>query len=222
MYQYLKRAIIAGLVCGLFLSCGLGIRKFLVTSDIFRISSIEVQASVNSDVEKIKDVYKVLIGKNIFAEIPEEVLFYNDPWISKLEIRRVLPDKVLVFITEEEALLTFRRGGSCLVLTASGKEIPASCEGVLVTVNGRVLDRELWEFIRLHRSSPTIQQSVAMLNPGLFKLDLGTYKVTASYEKGVFEENIRIFMDHIRQRYSSFESIDISVRGKIYVKGGNQ
>ena len=218
MLKWIKYAVYAGIVCGVVLSLGLALRQVLTTSPMFSVKNVEVTGAKHTNREKLVEVYNPLIGMNIFDDMQAALLISEDPWISKLEIKRVLPDKVIVIITEEELLLTYRKGRQCVSLTGRGAEVDFSCAGVRITLADGVLETEMREFIKLYRENPFLKDANIELRSGLFTVDTGSFKLVSSYTPGVFKGNLQVFQSSVAPRYTQIEKVDISVPARIYVK----
>ena len=218
MLKWIKYAVYAGVICGVILSLGIVAKHILTTNPEFTVKNVEVAGAKYTNREKLVEVYNPLIGMNIFDDMQGALLISEDPWISKLEIKRVLPDKVIVLITEEELLLTYRKKGRCVSLTGRGTEVDFPCTGVRITKADGVLDYEMKEFVKLYSENPFLRDADIVLGAGLFTVDTGKYKLVSSYAKEVFSKNLQVFLSSVAFRYEQTERIDISVPARIYVK----
>lgn len=219
MKKWLIRAVAAGAVCGLVLAVCIGIGSLLKNSPLFIVQYVEVRGVERTDRDVLKTIYQPLIGKNIFQDIPEGALLTDDPWVSRLEVKRVIPNKLLVIVKEEKELIAYKEGTRCTAVTDSGNKIPVACMGVKVRVQEFPLPEEFNEFVALYNRSSILQESDITLKNGFFTAVNANGTFVGTYTPGVFENNLNIYLSNIRNRYKAVYNVDLTVRGKVYVKG---
>ncbi len=107
---------ISGAVCGFFLSVFLislvfvlGY-KYLITTPILRIDSIEVQGCRWLAPEEIRELSGVHAGQNLVAVNLKKVRkrVEKNPWVESVIINRVIPDKLVIEIEEKEPVAVLR------------------------------------------------------------------------------------------------------------------
>jgi hypothetical protein len=219
MIRLVSRAVIAGLVIGILLSAGITVWKTLCKSSIFTVAAVEIRGVERTDREKLRAIYQPFVGKNIFDEITPSALLTDDEWVRRIEMKRVLPNKLVVLVEEEKELISYKAGDSCLAKTESGAELAIACETVRISIVERPLEEEFEEFIEIYTSSEFLQTNDITLENGFFHVNSNGVNIVASYQPGVFIKNYDVFMKQIRSRYKYIESIDMTVKNKVYVKG---
>ncbi|MDR2400866.1 MAG: hypothetical protein LBD73_04345, partial [Deferribacteraceae bacterium] len=224
MRRLVIKAVSAGFICGVLIVAVTQAKLILFTSDLFAIKSVEVRGAVHTDPQLLKSIYTSYVGVNIFTEIPAETLHTQDEWVLKLAVKRALPDKLVVFVEEDEELIKYRDAQSkdsrgCKAFTGTGKHIPVNCDGVTVTVASLPLPTEFVHFAELYKTSPFLQESSVVLKNGFFTVNTGEGVLVATYLPTVFENNFDRYTRQIKNRYKQVESVDLTIPGKIYVKG---
>lgn len=75
---------------------------FLITSELFDISSVKIENNNYYTVEQVKDKAGIKIGENIFklkkSQIKNKLL--KDPYFENVQIKRKFPSTVIVDVTE--------------------------------------------------------------------------------------------------------------------------
>jgi hypothetical protein len=219
MKRLILKAVLAGLVCGLTVSAVMLANNILRTSPIFTVQTVEVRGVVHTDPQVLKGIYSSYVGANIFTEIPAKTLHTEDEWVLKLAVKRKLPDKLVVLVEEDEELIKFRYNGNCMALTGTGKHISVDCGGVLVTVAEFPLASEFVRFAELYRANEFLKESSVTVKNGFFTVHTGEEVLIAVYNSSVFEDNFGRYSQLIKNRYKQIYSVDLTVPGKIYVKG---
>ena len=64
-----------------------------------------------------------------------------------------------------------------------------------------------------------LKQSDITLKNGFFLVKTGGMVIMGVYTPGVFTDNYEIFKKQISRRYKNIYHVDVTVPGKIYVKG---
>lgn len=219
MIRWALRGVTAGLVIGIVMGIGIVISHILHTSPGFNVNTVEVRGAVQTDMAKLKKLYAPMVGQNIFREITPEELLTDDPWVNRLEIKRVFPDKLTVVVTEEKEVLKYKRGNKCGVLTESGTEIPVVCSEVNVTIVGNPLNSEFREFIKLYKEYEIVRNSAVVLRGGYFTFTNSGTTYVCTYAADIFADNYGLYVNKISPRYKKVYQVDVTVHGKVYVKG---
>ena len=219
MFKWIVRAVVFGCVLGTVLGIGVLFNNLIRFSPIFNISGVEVRGADRTDRGRLEAAFKPLIGYNIFTEILPNPLLADDPWIVKIEMKRVIPNRILVLVKEEKEILSFKRAGKCYALTERGTEIPMKCEGVKVNIAEKPFDVEFNQFVRLYAENEILRQSEITLRNGFFLVNHDGMSILATYDPELFAESYDVFRKHISQRYKNIDRVDVTVRGRIYVKG---
>jgi hypothetical protein len=218
MFKWMLRALIAGFTCGLVIGAVIVVRNLIVSSELFSVHTVEVRGNIRSDSEKLSIVYKPLIGRNIFQDINPEMLRTDDPWVMKLEIKRIIPDKLVVVVDEDFELFTYRYGSKCISATKLGNKIPVKCENVRIVALQDLFDSEIKHFSDIYANSELLQRCFITLKNGYFIAQTSEERILAAYIPKVFEENLKNYLK-IKSRYRFVEMVDLSVQDKIFVRG---
>ena len=219
MLKWALRAAMLGVLCGAVWLVGALISQTLHTSPMFDVKLVEVRGAVRTDIDKLKTLYSPMVGQNIFREITSEELMSDDPWIQRLEIKRVFPSKLVVLVVEEKEQLAYKSGKLCYALTESSREIERECGGVRINIAQTPLASEFREFLDLYKRSDVLRNSDIVIKNGFFTLNNGLTTFVSTYETDIFESNYKAFTDKISPRYKTVERVDVTVRGRVYVKG---
>jgi cell division protein FtsQ len=219
MKRLVLKAIIAGIICGLLIVAVLQVKQTLSASVLFAIRTVEVRGAVHTDSELLKNIYSSYVGANIFTEIPPNTLHTEDEWVLKLTVKRVLPDKLVINVLEDEELVKYKDVKGCKALTGTGKHIPVSCGGVNVTAAALPLAPELVRFAELYKGNEFLQSNSVVLRNGFFTVNTGEGVIIATYMPAVFENNFERYNRQIKNRYKQIERVDLTIPGRVYVKG---
>ncbi|MDR0454534.1 MAG: FtsQ-type POTRA domain-containing protein [Deferribacteraceae bacterium] len=219
MFKWIVRAVMMGCSVGLAFGAGISVKHLVKSSPVFDVSNVEVRGVSRTDNERIEKVFKPMVGRNIFTEIAPNALLTEDPWIVKVEMKRVIPDKLVVFVKEERELLRYRNSGKCYAFTELNTEIPVKCEDVHIDIAEMPLLVEFNEFIKLYAENDILKQCNVTLKNGFFLVNTGGMVIKGTYLPGVFTDNYYIFKKRISPRYRNIYHVDVTVRGKVYVKG---
>ncbi|MDR2869694.1 MAG: FtsQ-type POTRA domain-containing protein, partial [Deferribacteraceae bacterium] len=180
---------------------------------------VEVRGVRHTDADKLKALYAPMVGQNLFREVTSAELMSDDPWIQRLEIRRSLPSTLVVMVKEERELLSYRSGEACMSMTESAKHIERDCNGVSINVVQTPLAAEFRNFVYMYNSMPELKAGELTLKNGFFTLREGNTTFVSTYEPAAFADNYKAYVEKIRPRYKRVDSVDMTVRGKVYVKG---
>lgn len=219
MIRWAARSIAVGIIFGVIIMIGMTISHYLHTDPMFTVKKIEVTGVSRTDKERLSKIYKPLVGQNIFATVTPHALLTNDQWIARLEMKRVLPDKLMVVVEEEKELISYKKSGKCYSLTERWTEIPVKCEGVRIVIAETPFNEEFKEFVNLYRENELLKNSDITLKKGIFTVYKEGVTYLGNYAPGVFVSNYDAFSKQISARYKSIDRVDITVRGKVYVKG---
>jgi cell division protein FtsQ len=219
MKRLVLKAVLAGFVCGLLIVAVTQAKRIILTSEIFAVKTVEVRGAIHADPLVLKEIYSSYVGGNIFTDIPANTLHTEDEWVLKLAVKRALPDKLVVLVEEEEELIRYKDAAGCKALTGTGKHIPVSCDGVRVSVAALPLASEFASFAELYRKNEFLQNSSVEIKNGFFTVRTGEEVLLATYLPSVFEDNFNRYTRQIKNRYKHIEKVDLTIPGKIYVKG---
>jgi cell division protein FtsQ len=219
MKRLVLKSVLAGFVCGLLIVAVTQTKRIILTSDIFAVKTVEVRGAVHADPLVLKEIYSAYVGGNIFTDIPADTVHTKDEWVLKLAVKRALPDKLVVLVEEEEELIRYKDAAGCKALTGTGKHISVSCDGVSVTVAALPLASEFASFAELYRKNEFLQNSSVVIKNGFFTVSTGEEVLLATYLPTVFENNFDRYTKQIKNRYKQIEKVDLTIPGKIYVKG---
>jgi cell division protein FtsQ len=224
MKRLVLKSVLAGFVCGLLIVSVTQTKRIILTSDIFAVKTVEVRGAVHADPLVLKEIYSAYVGDNIFTDIPADTTHTKDEWVLKLAVKRALPDKLVVLVEEEEELIRYKDARykdvvGCMALTGTGKHIPVGCDGVSVTVAALPLASEFASFAELYRKNEFLQNSAVVIKNGFFTVSTGEEVLLATYLPAVFEDNFDRYTKQIKNRYKQIEKVDLTIPGKIYVKG---
>ena len=94
--------------------------RFLTTSERFAITEIEISGEHHLTEEQVRAELPVKIGDNVFAASLDSVTdrLRATSWIASASARRVLPDKLVIEITEHAPAALVELGGLYLVDTS--------------------------------------------------------------------------------------------------------
>lgn len=99
--------------------------NWVVSTDLLAVESIEVTGNRRLDRQDILRTSGVSTGENILAvsiaSIEERLS--RDPWVERVIVRRVLPDRLAITITEREAVYWVQRGEAVHYADAEGQSI---------------------------------------------------------------------------------------------------
>lgn len=218
MFKWVKKAVFFGVIAGLLISFSIVCTTLLSRSSFFAVKTVELRGAKHTDMVKLESVYKELVGKSLFQEIPEAFLLSDDPWVFRLEIKRVLPDKIVVTVIEQSELFRYRYGNKCSSLTHTGIEIPVSCDGVKVHMQSLPLPEEFEGFKEIYKSGLLNGSDITLKN-GLFTAYKDGVAVVGTYMPEAFFKNYEVFVNKIMPLYGMLERVDMTVPGKIFVKG---
>lgn len=189
------------------------------SSELFTISSIEVKGVINSDRKNLTELSKKLIGHSIFDKNIESILVTDDPWVQKLTAHRVLPNSINVVVFEEKALFNFKDNNKCYIYVASGKELRTSCDNVNITKTGKLDSEKAKIFITIYENNKFLQDSEIELRDYSFVAKLNNETIICPYNEELFNENYKIFVTKLRERYNSIEYVDLTINERIFIKG---
>ncbi|WP_022852000.1 cell division protein FtsQ/DivIB [Limisalsivibrio acetivorans] len=187
-------------------------------SGYFNVKHVGVQGIIQADREKIDSFAEELVGKNIFS-LADTVSRPEDPWVEKLELRKVFPDSIEVEVFEERPVAQVEMYDRCYTATASGSEIPAECKGDEVYRWKDVSDEEFSSFLQMYDSLETLRKGNIILKPLYFTLELDGVEIKCGYDGEGLPQRLEVYTRLIKQRYKRIEYVDMRLPGKIYVNG---
>ncbi len=87
--------------------------RFITSSDRFAIRSIDVRGNVAVSAERVAAILGIEPGDNIFAAKLDEMArtLERDPWVAEAEVRRGLPDALIVELVEHRPAALVELGG---------------------------------------------------------------------------------------------------------------
>lgn len=105
----------------LMIAVGVGL-YFLLSSEIFDISSVKIENNQYYTVEQIKDKAGVKIGENIFefkkSSLKKKLL--KDPYFENVVIKKKLPSTIVIDVTERTERAVIAKGGKFVVIDPNG------------------------------------------------------------------------------------------------------
>lgn len=189
-------------------------------SKVFIIRSVEIRGVMNADREKLSILGKKLIGLNVFSEDLNGLLRTDDPWVQKISAVRALPDGVNILVYEEKPLFSFKDDkGVCHVFTGGAKRIKTSCKAVTITAEKELSDEKAAMFALILENNDYLKTAAIVLKDYSFVADIGGDKVYCPYDGKIFDENYKIYKESIRKRYKYVEYADLTISGRVFVKG---
>ncbi|MDR2891737.1 MAG: FtsQ-type POTRA domain-containing protein [Deltaproteobacteria bacterium] len=131
-----KGCIFAGLILGVFFFIGIGLAhcyNFFVNSEYFRLKTIEISGNSRLKSREVLDIVELTPGvSNTLAVSIDamEAALARNPWVGGLSIKRTLPDRFAITVTEREPKYWVNRGGILYYADAAGAPImPVSTHG---------------------------------------------------------------------------------------------
>lgn len=105
---------------------------WLSQSPAFSVASIEVDGQTRADVDAALAEAEVYLGRPLILVNTGRVesILENDPWVRAAEVRRRLPDKVSIDITERRPVAAMKAGERYVVVTDDGRGMRHSDEPV--------------------------------------------------------------------------------------------
>lgn len=106
------------LACLIFALIGFGISQ----SPIFDVKSVDVSGNENIDTETILELSDIEIGQHIysFSAGRAETMISTNPLVETVNVKRVFPNKVVISITERQALAAVEAEEGILVVDKEG------------------------------------------------------------------------------------------------------
>ena len=128
MRKALGRAGALAVVLLLFLGIGAGLMRlyhYCISSEFFEISQIEVQGLRQLNVHDILALGGLREGDNsLRIRIPDmEQKILQNPWIERIAIRRELPSRFIIYVTERIPCFWVLKDGALHYLDSSGRII---------------------------------------------------------------------------------------------------
>lgn len=169
------------------ITIGVGL-YFLITSELFDISSVKIENNNYYTVEQVKDKAGVKIGKNIFklkkSDIKEKLL--KDPYFENVVIKRKFPSTIVIEVTERTEKATIPNDNYYIIIDPNGLVLRKSeiqpkitiIEGLTVkkTKEGKPLEVEENSIL-----TDTLNMLKSMENSDLFfkKIDISNVIIKA-------------------------------------------
>lgn len=209
---------ILALVLGLW-GLGFGAYALMQKSDMFVVRNVDLRGAERADKEMLDAVARRFIGTNIFDPVNVSDIAEGDVWIDKLVVKRQFPSTLVIDVYEEHPVFTYKIKNECAILTANGVSIPAPCKDSTVFSQVAVDKSLMAQLAKLYLENEFFRSLRVELGLSVFTVKLDGFSVYGSYDADAFVQNWNAFFGGIRQRYSSIEYVDLTVRGKIFVRG---
>ena len=102
MGKIIKNLIISGLV----IAGALKLWQYLRSAEHFNVKQIEVRGAFFLPAEEVRRLAGIKSGENLFDFRPRQIekALTVEPWISRVRVRRLVPDRVTISIQEREPL----------------------------------------------------------------------------------------------------------------------
>lgn len=129
---------------------------WMAHSPLFRLNTVEVASGTHVTREEILDLVSLTPNANIFsldlAKVSESIK--QHPWVKTASVRRVIPDRLVVSVTEFEPLVV-ARGERAFLVDSAGvvfKEVEGTeAEGLPVITGISQTDTGRWALPDKHR-----------------------------------------------------------------------
>lgn len=210
---------LTGLACAAAVFVGNIIVEKALRSSYFAVKTISVQGVLHADGKKIEGIVRKMAGKNIFDIRQELLRDVDDPWVERLEVRKIFPETIKVIVYEQRPIADVVRGNKCFSATAAGNFIPKKCDGELVTIKKGVSQENVIEFLKIYDELDAVRGKKIVLHPLHFSIFENNTEILSAYSKGNFEEQYKIYSSRLKKRYSEVKYSDLRIPGKIYVEG---
>ncbi len=215
----IKLMILSVLVFGIGFGAATVVNK-IKNTQVFTIKSVEVKGVINADRQAIKETGSKFIGLNLFDSRLKETIVSKDPWVQKIQARKVLPDKVNLIVYEEKALFAFKNNNNrCFVFTGSGKEMPVQCSNVKMVAESKIHIDNAMRFAVILEQMPELREKNITLKDYSFEVATEDGIMHCPYDYELLKYNLELYNNDIKSRYKKIEYVDLTIDKRIYVKG---
>ncbi len=118
--------------------------KWAISTEYFALREIEVQGARHLNKENILDVAGISEGQNLLGlSLPQvESRLSREHWVQKVQVKRTLPDRLLINIKEHEAYHWILKKGQVFYANQKGQPIAPVKVQNFVSLPLLVLDRQ--------------------------------------------------------------------------------
>ncbi len=211
------RMVVVLLALSFIFAVAHGVRMFS-KSTYFTAKTVQINGVINADIKKVMTYSQELKNENLFniKNASQDIL--NDPWIKKVQIKKVYPDKLEIDIYERKTVMKFKNKNKCYFYSIEGELIPADCNNVKVFDNANLNYDKLYVVAEIVKFLTEDRVSGIVLTPSHIVINKGNYAMYASYDLENFRKNIR-YAEGLATLYRKINYIDLRVPGKIYING---
>ncbi len=219
MIKFFKGILVISVIFFLFTGVYAVIDK-VKTSNLFRISSVEVKGVINANRDELTKISKELIGKNIFDESINNILVSNDVWVQKLTAERVLPNNINLVVFEEKPLFNYKDNGKCYTYVATEKKLKTSCDNVKISIVSTLDKEKAKKFYNIYNNNLSILENAEIiLKEYSFVAKINDETIICPYDENLFQENYNIYVNTLKSRYKHIDYVDLTVNQRIFIKG---
>jgi cell division protein FtsQ len=186
--------------------------------NFFKIRGIEIVGCNFSNKDAIYKDFEEYKDKNIFDIDFKASNNFNNPWINRVDVKRIYPDRVKIKITEKIPVMKMKDFTGCYYLTDDFEKIRCVCEDIVVNIVDDIHMDTLSNFVKIYNVLNADHPKEIKLFKNIFKTSFDNYTILGSYDNS-FLEDYKIFKSTISERYKNIESVDMRIEGKIFVKG---
>lgn len=192
--------------------------KLFLKSTFFTAKTVQINGLINADIKKVMNYSHQLKNKNLFEfkTVSDDIL--NDPWIKKVSIKKIYPDKFEIDIYERKTVMKFKNKGKCYFYSVEGELIPADCTNVRVFDNANLNYDKLYIVAEMVKFFTENRFSHIVMTPSHIVINKGNYAMYASYDLENFKKNLK-YAEGLSTLYKKINYIDLRVPGKIYING---
>lgn len=194
-----------------------GLKSFLV-SDYFNIKNVKLTGVINSDVKKLDNFCKRMIGKNIFEINSETAEQISDEWIKRVVIKKLYPADIEVYVYEKLSVFEFIKDGKQYHFLSDNSIISSKRKDALITVDGRYWQKNLVDFQKFIQEKIMQSAEKIVLKDTYISVSLNGVQIKVPYEYERYQFSSK-YIDGIMKRYKSLKAIDLRIKNRIYVSG---
>lgn len=189
-------------------------------SGVFKISKIEVVGVINSDRNALTNLANSYLNLNLFDDNIDKEVTSNDPWIKKIVIKKVLPNKLKIIVFEEKVLFEYAyRNQGCFVFLGTGKNMKVNCKNDFISTDYDIEINNGEAFSVILEKFPFLKEHKIVLKDYSFEAYIDDEIIRCPYDLELFAANYKMYIDTIKVKYKKIEYADLTVSKRIYVKG---
>ena len=189
-------------------------------SGVFKVSKVEVVGVINSDRKALTKLANSYLNINLFDEAMEKEITSDDPWIKKVVLKKVLPNKLKIVVFEEKVLFQYvYKNKDCFVFLGTGKNMRVKCdnEKIFTDYDIEISNGEAFNIIL--EKYPFLKEHKIVLKDYSFEAYIDNEIIRCPYDLKLFEANYKMYVNTIKVKYKKIEYADLTVSNRIYVKG---